>query len=490
LNRTVNIAKNSKNINNSLWNVFDNVIYPLLFVISTPVFINYLGDEKYGLWMLLSSVIVVLHFFNFGLGHVLTFYIAGYIGSKKSSGEMNQLLNTILNISLITIPFLVLLGVLFYFLVLEYNLFATSTELIKLSAVCVFYAFSYVGFKLLQIVLSCALRGVEDFKSIAIFTTVSRSLALIINIYMAKYGYGLDKLLLVQMIINIMLCIVLFIKIRKHFENYRYVAAIDLPTVKKVRAYGFWIWGQSVIAIIAFQLDKFLGHQLNGLEIFGFYALASTMINQLHTVLGAIPSWIFPRISKYQAENIEFASLYFSMRSLLFGMAILGLLLLYFIRKPLLSLWLGDENMLEVLPFLELFIIYELFYVHTILPNFLLNGLGNSRYSAFYDFIYKSVIIGGMLVGFYVFKDIELMIVGMIVPLVVTLPVLAYFTNRLTLKKNAFKESFLIFIPSMLASGVILSQDMILTVSLLAATILSLIFVLYKDFSIKELLRE
>lgn len=475
---------------NSFWNLVDTVIYPLLFVVSTPYFIHYLGDERYGLWMLMSSVIVVLHVFNFGLGQILTYYIASYIGSKETPEQMSKLINTILTISVWMIPFLILLGVGAYFVVGATNLFDTSDALIQLSAMCTLYAFASIGFRLLQLVLSCVLRGIEDFMSIAIFTTIGRTVALVINIGMAKYHYDLDSMLLVQVVIHIIICFILFLVIKRKFIYYKTHWEIDKPTLRKVRGYGFWIWSQSIIAIAAFQLDKFLGNRLDGLEVFGFYALASTLINQIHTVLGAIPSWIFPRISKYRAEKVAYEAMYFSIRAVLLCVAIGGLLLLFFIRDPLITTWLGKESAEKVLPFLELFIVFELFYLHTILPNFLLQGEGNSRYAAFYEFVYKTTMIGGMLAGYYLFDEIDMMVAGMILPLLVVLPILSFFTNRKTLRKNWFYESIFIFLPSITAAGVILTESFTISLVLLATTLLLLASVIVRDFSLKELLKE
>src|SRR5207253_2630807 len=42
--------------------------YPLLMIIATPVFINKLGIEQYGLWMLVSTITLGINVLNIGVG--------------------------------------------------------------------------------------------------------------------------------------------------------------------------------------------------------------------------------------------------------------------------------------------------------------------------------------------------------------------------------------------------------------------------------------
>src|SRR5207253_6264226 len=55
-------------IKNSVWTFLELVLYPLLMIIATPVFINKLGIEQYGLWMLVSTITLGINVLNIGVG--------------------------------------------------------------------------------------------------------------------------------------------------------------------------------------------------------------------------------------------------------------------------------------------------------------------------------------------------------------------------------------------------------------------------------------
>ena len=57
----------SRNIKNTIWNILEVTLSPLLFFISIPLFLNYLGEEHFGVWMLLNAIILVMQAFNLGL---------------------------------------------------------------------------------------------------------------------------------------------------------------------------------------------------------------------------------------------------------------------------------------------------------------------------------------------------------------------------------------------------------------------------------------
>src|SRR3990172_8488443 len=52
----------------------------LISIISVPLVFNYLGSERYGLWVTLSAIIALFSFMDFGIGNSLINAIADSIG--------------------------------------------------------------------------------------------------------------------------------------------------------------------------------------------------------------------------------------------------------------------------------------------------------------------------------------------------------------------------------------------------------------------------
>jgi O-antigen/teichoic acid export membrane protein len=76
-----------------LVNLINKVITFFTLVITTPILLNYLGTERFGLWMTVSSLIMVLNFIDFGINNSLITHIA-HAYSKQDFVTARKLINT------------------------------------------------------------------------------------------------------------------------------------------------------------------------------------------------------------------------------------------------------------------------------------------------------------------------------------------------------------------------------------------------------------
>lgn len=60
--------------------VFSRLIWIITLIISVPLTVNYLGAERYGMWMTISSVIALLQFADLGIGYGMLNAVAGASG--------------------------------------------------------------------------------------------------------------------------------------------------------------------------------------------------------------------------------------------------------------------------------------------------------------------------------------------------------------------------------------------------------------------------
>jgi preflagellin peptidase FlaK len=75
------MALNSTNVRNSSWNLANILFYPAAFLAVTPFFINRLGENVFGEWMLINSyVYIAVHLVGFGLPVSITAHVAEAIG--------------------------------------------------------------------------------------------------------------------------------------------------------------------------------------------------------------------------------------------------------------------------------------------------------------------------------------------------------------------------------------------------------------------------
>jgi O-antigen/teichoic acid export membrane protein len=76
-------------------------------LITVPLTLNYLGDERYGLWMTISSVIAMMVFADFGIGLGLMNAVAEAYGKDDKDAIKRHVANALLILSVIAIIILV-----------------------------------------------------------------------------------------------------------------------------------------------------------------------------------------------------------------------------------------------------------------------------------------------------------------------------------------------------------------------------------------------
>lgn len=89
--------RRNRDFNNVIYSLLSYCITPVVLFISTPLLLRHLGDQQYGLWILIQSVLNVLAVSNFGLGNALI-----KLGSESDSEErFNALFRVTLTLSVI-----------------------------------------------------------------------------------------------------------------------------------------------------------------------------------------------------------------------------------------------------------------------------------------------------------------------------------------------------------------------------------------------------
>jgi len=83
--------------NKILVNIFSNWANLLVVIIVrfllTPFLIHNLGDEEYGIWILILSIIGYMQMMNLGINTAIIRYISKYVESKEYK-EANEIYNT------------------------------------------------------------------------------------------------------------------------------------------------------------------------------------------------------------------------------------------------------------------------------------------------------------------------------------------------------------------------------------------------------------
>ena len=99
---------------NTFFNILNFLASPIAMFFAIPIFIYYLGIEKFGIWILINSIINTIRFVDAGLGNSIIKFVSKY-KARNDFLNINRIINNSFLIFFIII-FITLLISLFVFL--------------------------------------------------------------------------------------------------------------------------------------------------------------------------------------------------------------------------------------------------------------------------------------------------------------------------------------------------------------------------------------
>jgi len=166
----------------------------------TPIVLQELNTDSYGLYVILMSIVSYLGLCNLGLPQTLVRMLSVEIidGNKIKIDEIIS--STIFYYFTI---FIVTLTILFF---LNFSFSISSTGFYKYSIVI----FVITSTKLILEIFESILRSVNDYVTDRVILTVSNLSIGFISIYLLKIGYGLFEIMLIPIFTNLISLLFVF----------------------------------------------------------------------------------------------------------------------------------------------------------------------------------------------------------------------------------------------------------------------------------------
>jgi O-antigen/teichoic acid export membrane protein len=382
-----------------------------------------------------------------------------------------------------------LLVLLFAFLLFAYARWGNEMMFNALTWKTLAVASLFIAVKFPEILFQSIYKGYEYYNKAAIFNMSNRLIALAAQIVLVYKGYSLLAIFTSNLVINFLVVGIQGMLVYRGLQNYRLVMFKALPERKELYHFGFWTRLQTIIAIISYQMDRFLVAWFLGTATVTYYVLASTIANHLHMAFEAVVGWMLPKISRLKEAIPDTRKHFISIRAFSVGFSLLILLLLYLVSEPLFTLWLGPDKYAKMIGFFKLFMAFEAMLILSIVPKLYLNGIKALSLITGLEFMYKSAISVCMVLFFSFYRSAESLIWGQIIALLIFMPVEYLIVNRRILKVNPLKEGILTMIPSVCMIVVLLTDSFVMQTAciLLAVFFYWLIYLRDKNFQLKIL---
>lgn len=328
-------------------NIFSNwaslVVGVAISFLVSPIIVNSLGHELYGVWVLIASVTGYFTVLDFGVNTAIVRYISSS-DAKNDHVQARKVYSTSLAIfaavALVMLLFALIFGLFFQSIFKLYDIPRSY-----LYFVFILSALDLAIGLLFSVFLGC-LSGLQEFKYIngsSILVNIVRSIAIV---YLLKQGHGLLTLALLQIAATLARALCQYWRIKAEYA-FLYFRRDFITRDTIVSIYGYSVYS-FIIAIalkLLFYTDSLVIGSMIGISEVTFYAIPSTLLDYLEKFVWAMIAVLVPIISANEASGGESrnANLYLAgtRYSLLVSMPII--ISLYFYGDDFIRVWMGQE---------------------------------------------------------------------------------------------------------------------------------------------------
>ncbi len=383
----------------------------------TPYFLSRLGSENYGQWILINSIISSLGILNLGVGDATIRYISKYkaISLEKTSIVVQT---TYSFYFFIAIAFL-LIGITYLLFEANFPLFFSSEvnptiELLKWGSIL-------FGIRLIEQIIFSIYKGFERFDLFSKTSILSKSILILTNVSVVALGGTLIEILQFCSLTGFLFLLIQFKFLKRLLPFFSLLPRIDMITLREILSFGLWSWGQSIIGILSYQMDKFIVGYLAGMSVLAYYSIGFMIGSQIFNVFVAASSWIFPRVSSDNSTAKELWALYKKLQLPAIVIACIFISVFFLIKNPILELWLGDKIFRESVQFIESYCLYILITSVTIIPAQFMLGTSNMRLLVLNSIVSILLSIVFMFLGYKIFGSVGL-VYGRIASAAISIP--------------------------------------------------------------------
>lgn len=475
LKSRVNLSKNFKN---SVWNILEVLLAPLLFFISIPLFIDFLGPKEYGLWMFVNSVVVFMQALNLGLPTSTYKHVSTGI-EKQSEKAITQTLNTNISLTLLLVVVCFIICLLLNLGIYFFDWFVDSHSDKSTLIFGLLVGMGVLGVKYLEQIFYNCFRAYEEFQYATIISIGVKFFTVLGNLIIAYYFRNILFLLLFTLLVGMIGIVLSYLATYKLTKFYSFSFDLKLKAVSKEVQFALITWFQSIAIIAIFQGDKFIVSYHFGMFAFSFYVTIALLFNHIHMAFAAITPWLFPQVAKNKENKKKIRALYVNVRNASIVISTVLLAGFCLVSKFILTWWLGEFMYGNIIETVKWFCVFEFFFLLSITPNFYLNASGKERFNLKLVLFYTSLNAIGLILGVIFGTQVWHLVLGLATSTAVGMFFVHYFVNK-RIEIYSFGNVIALFIPALLGSGVAVADSYPMKGLFFIACLVSLYLLFFK----------
>jgi len=388
-----------RSVRNAAFNAGEGVVTPLLWVISTPIFVRQLGTDHFGIWMLVNSVIGAGGLLSLGLTDATTKYVSKYraLNDLPSVRRVTQA-TLFLYLLLGTLGALIVLAIAPYLAGEVFKLADANRPVARL-------ALQIGGLGILarfvDNVFFSVFQGFERYDLNARTTVLVNALTMTVNVGLALAGKGLAVLLGTTVCFIFLGSVTKAVLIRRTVDtNMRFVPWCTRGSFRELMSFGFYTWIQRVLTLLVSYADRFLLATYVGMKEVAYYTVCLQVLTQIVALLNRGGAFLFPFTTALteRGDHHRLRSVYNQSQFVLIILSCMLMLPVYITSGSVLRLWMGQDFAAHATFVLELLCLRFAFAPLAIVNANYLMGMGMVRLQALLVTLSSSTLLLGLVI--------------------------------------------------------------------------------------------
>ncbi len=366
----------NKTIGNALAGVIGYAWPVALALVTTPYIVHKLGNDAYGILALVTSVLGFFAFLDLGISNASVKYI-----SEAYARNDIQAISKIVGSSLSVFLTIGVLGGAFIAIM-------TSTlvqKLLKIPADYVsdttfaFYIAS-CGFVLNMVVgvfasIPKAIQRYDITTKVNISIGTILTLAIVITVYL---GYGLKQVVILNFLSSLVSLTAYMFVTKKYLRGVSIGIHFDSTTFIKLFRFGMYSLLVIIASTLFYQIDRLLIGSFLGTSSVAFYVVPASIAVGIRSIVVSLMGVVFPLCSHLFAtrQYDKLRELYLKANKYAFIVIISLTTPVIMLSTQIMTQWMGAEYGLKSSVVLAILAASTIFASSTVIPFFILDGIG------------------------------------------------------------------------------------------------------------------
>ncbi|MGK4199421.1 lipopolysaccharide biosynthesis protein [Fusobacterium sp. HC1336] len=316
-----------------------------LSYISIPLFLKYLGDKDYGIWMTIFSVVSWINTFDLGIANGLKNKLAENY-SKKNFQEMKEyIMTSYVSLSFLALTFWIIgcLGIYFFNFSQGLNIGYYSENYLKL---LFFITYSLTLINFIVKIYNVLYLSVHNSYTSNLCTLLFQILFILILIILNKVNkISLISIVFIYPGFTLILGIIFTVIFFKKYKNMKpKLKDFRKEKIKMINGLGLYFFLIQISMLIIMTTDNMIIMRYLGAEEVATYSIISKLFQAILIIETLISAPMWPLfIDAYVKSDKKWIIKIYKKLNLLFFLTILGVGLLIVITPLILKIWIGKE---------------------------------------------------------------------------------------------------------------------------------------------------